>query len=62
LNYISAHRCHALPVTVGIAFYAWAPEQTRPRQQLESALIDRWRSPFNKENWAFWATPFVGGK
>jgi hypothetical protein len=62
LNYVSSHRSHALAVAVGIAFCSWAPEQTRPRQQLESALIDRWRSPFNKENWEFWATPFIGGK
>ncbi|MEO1211419.1 MAG: GIY-YIG nuclease family protein, partial [Cyanobacteria bacterium J06638_20] len=31
-------------------------------QHLESALIYRWRSPFNKENWTFWGTPFTGGK
>jgi len=32
---------------------------TRPRQQLEKSLIAKWRSPFNKENWNFWGTPFV---
>jgi len=62
LNYVSAHRAHDLPVAVNIGFWAQAPTQTRDRQRLESALIDRWRSPFNKENWEFWGTPFVGGK
>jgi len=62
LNYVSAHRAHALPVTVNIGFWPQAPTQTRDRQRLESALIAKWRSPFNKENWEFWGTPFVGGK
>ncbi|WP_225938302.1 GIY-YIG nuclease family protein [Leptothermofonsia sichuanensis] len=62
LNYVAAHRPHGLPVSVNIGFWAQAPVKTRDRQQLESALIDKWRSPFNKENWEFWGTPFVGGK
>jgi hypothetical protein len=62
LNYISAHRPHGLPVTVNIGFWANAPTQTRDRQQLESALIRKWRSPFNKENWIYWQTPFTQGK
>jgi hypothetical protein len=62
LNYRQAHYQHQLPSLLGIAFWAEAPVATRPRQRLESALIDQWRSPFNKENWDFWATPFVGGK
>ncbi len=61
-QYVSAHRPHQLPVAVNIGFWPKAPQDTRPRQQLESALIDKWRSPFNKENWSFWGTPFVGGK
>lgn len=61
-NYISAHRQCGAASTVGIAFLNWAPTGTRPRQQLESALIYKWRSPFNKQNWTFWGTPFVGGK
>jgi hypothetical protein len=59
LNYVSAHRVHHLPVKVNIGFWAEAPVQTRSRQKLESALIYRWRSPFNKENWSFWNTPFI---
>jgi hypothetical protein len=62
LNYRQAHYQHQLTSMLGIAFWAEAPVATRPRQRLESALIDKWRSPFNKENWDFWATPFVGGK
>ncbi|MGG6296725.1 GIY-YIG nuclease family protein [Leptolyngbya sp. AN02str] len=60
--YISAHRTYDLPVTVNTGFWPNAPHDTRQRQRMESALIRRWRSPFNKENWTFWATPFVGGK
>ncbi|NJL39720.1 MAG: GIY-YIG nuclease family protein [Leptolyngbyaceae cyanobacterium RM2_2_4] len=62
LNYRQAHYRHQLTSMLGIAFWAEAPVATRPRQRLESALIEQWRSPFNKENWDFWATPFVGGK
>ncbi|HEY9645906.1 MAG TPA: hypothetical protein V6C88_06035 [Chroococcidiopsis sp.] len=60
LSYRQAHYQHRLPTQLGIAFWGQAPDQTRPRQKLESALIYRWRSPFNKENWEFWGTPFVG--
>jgi len=59
LNYRQAHYQHHLSSMLGIAFWAQAPVQTRPRQQLESALIYKWRSPFNKENWRFWGTPFT---
>ncbi|MBM0742048.1 GIY-YIG nuclease family protein [Phormidium sp. CLA17] len=60
LNYISAHRPHSLPVAVNISFWSNAPTNTRGRQRLESALIKKWKSPFNKENWKYWNTPFVG--
>ncbi|MEO0409615.1 MAG: GIY-YIG nuclease family protein, partial [Cyanobacteria bacterium P01_A01_bin.135] len=59
LNYQALHFQHQLPTTVNTAFYWEAPVQTRPRQRLELSLIKRWRSPFNKENWRFWGTPFV---
>jgi hypothetical protein len=58
-NYITAHRIHQLPVQVSIGFWPHAPVATRPRQRLESVLIYRWRSPFNKENWRYWGTPFT---
>lgn len=59
-NYLAAHRPHALPVTVNIRFWPHAPRDRRARQKLELALIEKWRSPFNQENWDLWATPFVG--
>lgn len=61
-NYIAAHRMHSLPVSVSIGFWPHAPAATRPRQRMERSLIDKWRSPFNKENWKHWGTPFMGGK
>jgi len=61
-NYRQVHYPYGLTTKLGIAFWLQAPTATRSRQQLESALIYKWRSPFNKENWVFWGTPFVGGK
>ncbi|QYO62574.1 GIY-YIG nuclease family protein [Leptolyngbya sp. 7M] len=60
LNYRQSHYQYQLQSMLGIAFWSQAPVQTRPRQKLESALIHKWRSPFNKENWQFWGTPFIG--
>lgn len=60
MNYRHAHYHHNLESHLGIAFWRHAPAERRPRQQIESALIYRWRSPFNKENWQFWGTPFIG--
>lgn len=57
--YQDLHYQHGLQTAVNIAFWWDAPVQTRPRQQLELSLINKWRSPFNKENWAFWGAPFV---
>lgn len=62
LNYIEAHRTHGATVTVNIGFWPHAACDRKVRQALESDLIHKWRSPFNKENWTFWNTPFVGGK
>ena len=62
LNYQQSHYSHDLPTQLGIAFWKDAPVKTRDRQKLESELITQWRSPFNKENWKFWATPFVQHK
>jgi hypothetical protein len=59
INYQQAHYHYDLPTQLGIAFWQDAPVQTRVRQQLERDLILKWRSPFNKENWAFWGTPFT---
>lgn len=62
LSYVEAHRVHSLPVAVNIGFWPFAECDRKARQALELELIRRWRSPFNKENWAIWSTPFVGGK
>lgn len=59
LSYVSAHRARSLPIQVNIGFWPYAPEDRKTRQSLESELIRKWRSPFNKENWRTWATPFV---
>ncbi|MEL6469889.1 MAG: GIY-YIG nuclease family protein [Cyanobacteria bacterium J06623_4] len=62
LNYRQVHYDYGLNSELGIAFWPQAPTDRKARQALESALIYRWRSPFNKENWRFWNTPFVDGK
>lgn len=62
LNYVEAHRVHQVTARVNIGFWPHAAADRKARQTLESELILKWRSPFNKENWAFWSTPFVGGK
>ncbi|MEM7795611.1 MAG: GIY-YIG nuclease family protein [Cyanobacteria bacterium P01_C01_bin.118] len=60
MNYRQTHYHHKLESQLGIAFWRHAPAERRPRQQVESTLIYKWRSPFNKENWKFWGTPFIG--
>ena len=62
LNYRQAHYENGLKSELGIAFWPEAPVERTARQKLELDLIRRWRSPFNKENWRFWNTPFVEGK
>lgn len=61
-NYRQSHYENGLDSELGIAFWPHAPAERQPRQKLESDLIYRWRSPFNKENWRYWNTPFVSGK
>ncbi|MGB3296955.1 MAG: GIY-YIG nuclease family protein [Phormidesmis sp.] len=59
-NYRQSHFENGLESELGIAFWPHASDDRSLRQKLESDLIYRWRSPFNKENWRFWNTPFVG--
>lgn len=59
LKYQEAHFKHHIPTAINTGFWWETPSETRPRQHLESALIARWKPPFNKENWRFWKTPFV---
>ncbi|MEM9136225.1 MAG: GIY-YIG nuclease family protein [Cyanobacteria bacterium P01_F01_bin.42] len=58
MNYVALHRRYDRPVSVRISFYLDAPEDVRDRQRLEQQLIQTWRSPFNRENWKHWGTPF----
>ena len=57
-NYIILHRKHELKTFVNTAFWWDTPTDRKARQQLEQALIQRWKSPFNKECWKFWGKPF----
>lgn len=43
---------------INIAFWWDTPSDTKKRQQLEQKLIQKWRSPFNKEMWRIWGQPF----
>ena len=57
-KYIALHRQHGLSLAVNIYFWYDAPVDTKARQQLELAMILKWRSPFNKEYWQMWGQPF----
>jgi hypothetical protein len=57
-KYQDLHYRYGLKTTVNIAFWWDAPVQTRPRQRLELALIQKWQPPFNKECWKYWGQPF----
>lgn len=58
LNYIELHRKYKLKVAVVAAFYWNVPVERKMRLKLESELIEKWRSPFNRESWKFWGQPF----
>ncbi len=57
-SYHSLHQCYELQRSVGITFWWDAPVERRARQALEQAMIQKWRTPFNKENWERWGQPF----
>ncbi len=57
-NYLVLHRRYRLDVAVCIAFWGNVPSKTRARQELESELIYRWQSPFNRQMWEKWGQPF----
>lgn len=58
-NYQDLHYKHRMKTAICMAFWWGAPLQTRTRQQLESALITKWKPPFNWQNWSAWGAPFV---
>jgi hypothetical protein len=58
-KYQSLHYQHGLSCAVNIVFWWDVPAVARARQQMELGLIERWKAPFNKENWTLWSAPFV---
>jgi hypothetical protein len=59
LNYQSLHFKHHIRTAINTGFWWQTPDHTHPRQKLEAYLINKWKPPFNKENWSFWGTPFI---
>ncbi len=57
-SYQDLHYRYQLPTAINIAFWWDVPLVKRHRQNLEHTLIQKWRSPFNKENWGVWSQPF----
>jgi len=57
-KYIALNHQYGLAPAVSIAFWYETPLSRKARQQLELALILRWRSPFNKECCSWWGQPF----
>jgi hypothetical protein len=57
-QYHSLHHQHGLERAVSIAFWFDTPSNRTARLDLELSLIQRWRSPFNKECWKWWGQPF----
>ena len=57
-NYIELHRKYKMTVEVVSAFYFNVSTERKLRQNLESELIEKWRSPFNRESWKWWGQPF----
>ena len=57
-NYIELHRKYKLEVRVCSAFWYDTPADRKARLKLESELIHRFYSPFNKESWQRWGQPF----
>jgi hypothetical protein len=58
MNYVELHRKHGLEVKMCSAFWYDTPSDRTSRLRLERELINRWQSPFNKENWSRYGKPF----
>ena len=58
LNYKELHRRHKMKSLVNSCFWYNTPNDRKARQKLELELINKWRSPFNKENWQYWGDRF----
>ena len=61
-NYYTLHQELGIHHAVSTSFWTGAFPDAKRRRRQELELIERWRPPFNKENWRFWGTPFVAGK
>jgi hypothetical protein len=59
-NYVAVHHALNTQVEIHCVFWWQASADRHDRQKLEAELIHRWKSPFNKENWRLWQTPFIG--
>ena len=57
-SYQELHYKYDMTTAINIAFWWDAPVQRKPRQALEQKMIQKWRSPFNKEMWDLWGQPF----
>jgi hypothetical protein len=57
-SYQDLHYRYQMETAVNIGFWWDTPTERRTRQKLELSLIQKWRSPFNKENWEQWGQPF----
>ncbi len=57
-SYQDLHYRYKLQTAVNIAFWWDTPTDRKSRQELEQALIQKWKSPFNKEMWERWGQPF----
>jgi hypothetical protein len=58
MSYKQLHRKHNLPDAINASFWFETPRIRKHRLQLETELILKFRSPFNKECWQFWGQPF----
>jgi hypothetical protein len=61
-NYRHQHLDTSTDLRIQMTFDWQVPLGKRQRQKLELSYIQMWRSPFNKENWHWWQTPFIGIK
>jgi hypothetical protein len=57
-SYQELNHRYAMKTAVNIGFWWDAPVDRKPRQALEQKMIQKWRSPFNKEMWDLWGQPF----
>jgi hypothetical protein len=57
-SYQELHYRYDMTTAVNVGFWWDAPIERKARQTLEQAMIQKWRSPFNKEMWDLWGQPF----